>query len=180
MQKSSSFQHLNLQTNILPPEQHIISPIEYPNQSSPPKSESGVIKMSSPLDQSPNLEKPGYHQIHESPTYSEGDVFPPHLETSNKKKLVISGFSGIKSDLHNSYDTPIFRNDGKEYMHSAFTYNNLPNASLKHSEQLYNEVFQRMFYQHQYRERPLRQIKVYHYSSYYVFLNIYITGGRTE
>ena len=155
MQKSSSY--LNLQTNVLQVEPNIISPIEYPSHS--PKSESGVIKMTSPLDISPNLEKPEY-QMHESPTYSEGDIFPAHPETASKKKLVISGFSGIKSDIHNSYDTPIFKNNGKEYTHSAFTYNNLSNIPVKNSEKLYNEVFQRMYLQFQYRERPTRQIQV--------------------
>ena len=75
-----------------------------------------------------------------------------------RKKLVISGFSGIKNDHHNSYDTPIFRNQERSPL-STFNYINLP-STCKNSEILYAEVIQKIQYQFEYRERPLKKPQV--------------------
>ena len=66
---------------------------------------------------------------------------------------MILGFSGIKNDFHNSYDTPIFKNQERSPL-STFNHINLP-PTCKNSEALYAEVIQQIQYQSEYRDRPL-------------------------
>jgi len=77
-----------------------------------------------------------------------------------KKKLVIAGFSGIKNDLQNAYDTPIFQTALDRHGPIAFPNNNLTERTPRNSESLYAEIFHRIQYQSEYKKPPAKKTKV--------------------
>ena len=81
-----------------------------------------------------------------------------HLSGS-RKKLVISGFSGVKTEITSSYETPIFRN-GARHLTAAFNYVADEPPVCKNSETLYADRFQKIQYEYEYRERPARKASV--------------------
>ena len=89
------------------------------------------------------------------PTEDEGFL----QSSGSKKKLHISGFSGVKTELISSYDTPIFRNGGR-HLTAAFNYVADEPPVCKNSETLYADTFQKIQYEYEYRARPTRKATV--------------------
>jgi len=153
MRRTSSFQNIGANDDsILQVDRFISSPLHCSvhSPSVSPKSQSiGKFVF--------NSRKSGGDEIHGSPTTEdEGASTAPE----GKKKLVIAGFSGIKNDLQNAYDTPIFQTALDRHGPIAFPNNNLTERTPRNSESLYAEIFHRIQYQSEYKKPPAKKTKV--------------------
>lgn len=99
------------------------------------------------------------HFIHGSPILLNEDD-PSFQFSDTKKKVIISGFSGVKIEPVSSYDTPIFRSGTRQL---TVAFNNVADQSpvSKNSEILYSDMFQKSQYEYEYRDRPARKSTVF-------------------
>jgi len=143
MRRTSSYQNMNgnNEDSILQVERFISSPLHCSvhSQDASPKS----------LSISKLKKKSGYGTPdEEASTAPEG-----------KKKLVIAGFSGIKNDLQNTYDTPIFKTTLDRHGDPIGFSMTQTERTPKNSESLYAEIFHRIQYQSEYKKPPSKKTK---------------------